>query len=154
MERRARKMVSRMEELMPLIRESLEAGQSVRFFPRGVSMLPMLRQDVDSVVLSPITGELKKYDIPLYQRDNGQYVLHRIIDVGTAYTCRGDNQFIPEPGLRRDQMIGVVTAFYRGDRLIPVESARYRFYCRFWYYTRPLHGFLRRVRQKLRRLIR
>ena len=150
MEQNALKMVSRMEELMPLIRASLEAGQSVRFFPRGVSMLPMIRQDVDSVVLSPITGELQKYDIPLYRRDDGKYVLHRIVHVGSAYTCRGDNQFVPESGLRRDQMIGVVTAFYRGDRLIPVTSMGYRLYCRFWHYTRPL----RRVLRKMRRLIR
>ena len=138
---------------MPLIRAALDAGHSVRFFPRGVSMLPMLRQEVDSVVLSPITGELKKYDIPLYQRDDGKYVLHRIVAVGTAYTCRGDNQFVPEPGLRRDQMIGVVTAFYRGGRLIPVTSKGYRLYCRFWHNTCPLRYFVRRVQRKARRLI-
>ena len=154
MDRKALKMVSRMEELMPLIRESLDAGQSVRFFPRGISMLPMIRQDVDSVVLSPITGELKKYDIPLYQRDDGKYVLHRIVDAGAAYTCQGDNQFVPEPGLRREQMIGVVTAFYRGDRLSPVTSAGYRVYCRFWHHTRLLRYFGRRVLRKVRRLIR
>ena len=71
-----------MEELVPLIREVLSNGQSVRFSPKGTSMLPMLRQGIDSVVLSPVTCRLKKYDIPLYQRDDGSYILHRIIKAG------------------------------------------------------------------------
>ena len=141
----------KVETLMPLMRESLAAGRSVRFYPRGVSMLPMLRQGVDSVRLSPITAPLRKYDIPFYQRDDGKYVLHRIIGAGPRYTCMGDNQFVPEPGLRQDQMIAVVTAFYRGDREIPVTAWGYRFYCRIWHYSRPLRHFLRRGKNWLRR---
>ena len=89
------------EELMPLIQESLSAGRSVRFSPRGISMLPMLRQGIDSVILSPAPETLKKYDLPLYRRDNGKYVLHRIVDAGATYTCVGDNQFQLEHGIRR-----------------------------------------------------
>ena len=87
-----------LEELMPIIRESLAAGNNVRFLPKGVSMLPMLRQGTDSVLLSPLPETLKKYDLPLYQRDNGQYVLHRIVKTGETYTCVGDNQFFWKPG--------------------------------------------------------
>ena len=130
--------------LMPLFREQLAAGHSVRFSPKGVSMLPMLREGQDSVELSPLPEKLKKYDLPLYQRDNGKYVLHRIIAVGEQYTCMGDNQFIPEPGLRQDQMIGVVTAFYRGNRKYDVRHGGYRFYCRIWHGSRPLRHFWRR----------
>ena len=71
-----------MDDLMPLMKESLASGQSFRFSPRGISMLPMLRQGKDTVTLSPIKEPLKKYDIPLYQRDDGAYVLHRITEVG------------------------------------------------------------------------
>jgi hypothetical protein len=145
--------VEKMEMLMPLIRESLAAGQSVRFYPRGVSMLPMLRRGLDSVLLSPITGSLRKYDLPLYQRDDGKYVLHRIVGAGSVYTCMGDNQFRPETGLRQDQMIGVVTAFYRGERMISVTALPYGLYCRFWHITRPLRSFLRRAMGWLRRHI-
>lgn len=141
----------KLETLMPLIREQLARGQSVRFYPRGTSMLPMLRQTVDSVILSPITGQLRKYDIPLYQRDDGKYVLHRIVGAGPLCTCMGDNQFLPEPGLRPDQMIGVVTAFYRGEHLIPVTALSYRIYCRFWHYSRPLRRFWRRGMGWIRR---
>lgn len=143
----------RLDEAMPLIREHLAAGQSVSLAPRGVSMLPMLRQGIDTVVLSPLPKKLKKYDIPLYRRDNGKYVLHRIVAVGETYTCIGDNQFQKESGLRDDQMIAVVTAFSRGDRSISVTAPGYRIYCRVWHYSRPLRHFLRRVKNGLRRLL-
>lgn len=62
-----------MEEIVPLIEEALSAGQSVRLSPTGISMLPMLRQGIDSVVLSPVPETLRKYDLPLYRRENGKY---------------------------------------------------------------------------------
>ena len=138
---------------MPLIREQLDNGKTVRLSPRGTSMLPMLRQGQDRVVLSPVPDRLKKYDLPLYQRSNGQYVLHRIIETGETYTCLGDNQFDPEPGLRHDQMIAVVTAFTRGEKEIPVTAWSYRLYCRLWHASRPWRNFYRRVKNKLRRLL-
>ena len=133
-----------MDELVPLFREQLALGRSVRFSPKGVSMLPMLREGKDSVVLSPVPEKLKKYDLPLYQRDNGKYILHRIVKAGETYTCMGDNQFTREDGLRQDQMIGLVTAFYRGNRKISVRSPIYWLYCRAWYWSRPLRHFWRR----------
>lgn len=139
------------EELMPLIQESLSAGRFVRFSPRGISMLPMLRQGIDSVILSPAPETLKKYDLPLYRRDNGKYVLHRIVDAGATYTCVGDNQFQPEPGIRRDQILGLVTGFYRGGTQHSVNEPAYRIYCRFWHYSRPLRHFWRRGIGFLRR---
>lgn len=144
-------ILSSMEEMVPLMAETLSKGGSVRFSPKGTSMLPMLRQGRDSVVLSPAPNKLRKYDIPLYRRDNGQYVLHRIIAVGDAYTCMGDNQFRPEPGIRHDQIIGVVTAFYREDRRIMVTNPGYRIYCRVWHYSRFLRRFFRRAIGWLRR---
>ena len=129
---------------MPLIRERLASGQSIRFLPRGISMLPMLRQGIDSVTLSPLPEKLKKYDLPLYQRDNGKYVLHRVTEVGETYTCMGDNQFAPETGLRQDQMIALVTAFTRGEKEYRVTDFSYRLYCRVWHYSRPVRHFWRR----------
>lgn len=129
---------------MPIFRQQLDAGHSVRFTPKGISMLPMLRQGMDSVVLSPLPDRLQKFDLPLYQRDNGKYILHRIVKAGQTFTCIGDNQFVLEQGVRRDQMIGIVTEFYRGDRKISVRSWTYSLYCHLWHYTRPIRHFWRR----------
>lgn len=134
----------RLEELLPLIQEALDAGKQVKFSPRGTSMLPMLRQGIDHVVLSPLPHKLTKYDLPLYQRKDGQFVLHRVIKVGETYACIGDNQFVVEHGLKHEQMIGLVTAFYRDKKLIQVTSFRYRIYCLIWHYSRPMRYFYQR----------
>lgn len=140
-----------LEQLMPLIREYLAAGKTVKFSPRGVSMLPMLRQGIDSVVLSPLPDKLKKYDLPLYQRDDGKFILHRIVSVGEHYTCIGDNQFELEPGVRYDQMIGLVTGFYRGEKFHSVREPGYQIYCRLRHYSRPLRHLWRRGKGWLKR---
>lgn len=136
-----------LEDLIPTIRQTLAQGRNVRFTPGGASMLPMLRHNRDVVILSPLPPKLKKYDLPLYRRDDGQYVLHRVVKVGDTYTCMGDNQFHKEPNLRHDQMIGIVTAFIRDGKTVPVTALRYRLYCRLWHFGR----FPRRCWQKVMR---
>lgn len=140
-----------MDALVPLFQERLAAGQQVRFSPMGTSMLPMLREGRDSVLLSPAPDKLKKYDLPLYRRDSGAYILHRVAEVGETYTCIGDNQFVYEPGVRRDQVIALVTGFSRRGREHSVTEPGYRLYCRMWHYSRPLRHFCRRAIRWLRR---
>lgn len=140
-----------LHELMPVILERLKEGHHVRFLPRGISMLPMLREGIDSVVLSPIPAKLHKFDLPLYRRDDGKYILHRVVKAGDTYTCIGDNQFVPEHAVRYDQMIALVTAFYRKDKKYSVNQWNYRVYCYFWHYTRPLRHVWRRGIRWLKR---
>ena len=147
----ATEYVTQLDVLMPLIQERLAAGQTVRFSPMGISMLPMLRQGIDSVELSLVPEKLKKYDLPLYRRPNGKYILHRIVEVGNTYTCIGDNQFVLEPGVEHSQILALVTAFYRGERKWKVSDLRYRFYCVFGHYSRPLRHVWRRGIGWLRR---
>ena len=141
----------RLEQLLPLITEQLAAGKTVRFFPKGRSMRPLLRQGRDQVVLAPVTGELKKYDIPFYRRDDGHFVLHRIVAVGETYTCIGDNQHEFEHGVRRDQILAVATAVIRDGREIPVTDPGYMLYCRLWHWLRPVKRVLGRCKRWLRR---
>lgn len=140
-----------LKDLLPMIEESIAEGRSVRFLPRGISMMPMLRQGVDCVVLSPAPERLRKYDIPLYRREDGKFILHRVVKVGEAYTCIGDNQFEAEPGVRHDQVIAVVTAFSRGENEHRVSELGYQIYCRVWHYSRPFRHFYRRAKGWLRR---
>ena len=148
------KQFASMEELMPLMRESLHAGQKVKFSPRGKSMLPLLRAGKDSVILTKAEAPLKPYDIALYQRADGKYILHRIVGVAerrgeTIYTCLGDNQLALEFGIRHDQIIAVVCGFYRGDRLHGVDERGYRIYGKIWYQIRRVARFARRLLRKI-----
>ena len=141
-----------MDELVPLFKEQLAVGKSVRFSPKGISMLPMLREGKDTVTLSAPPDRLKKYDIPLYRRDDGKYVLHRVVSVDGNYTCIGDNQFVYEPNIRPDQIIALVTAFSRGEKEHRTNEPVYRIYCRFWHHSRVLRHFWRRGIGKLKRI--
>lgn len=142
-----------LEEMMPLICAQLAAGRSVRIYPRGTSMLPMLVEGRDSVVLSPLPDRLKRYDLPLYQRKNGQFVLHRVVKIGETYTCLGDNQFVFEEGLSHDQMIAVVASFIRNGKEYRVTDLSYRFYRVFWFRSRHIRRFGRRCMGGIRRLL-
>ncbi|MBO5042221.1 MAG: S24/S26 family peptidase [Clostridia bacterium] len=142
-----------LQEMMPLIRAQLAAGRSVRIYPRGTSMLPMLVEDRDSVVLSPLPDRLRRYDLPLYQRKNGQFVLHRVVRVGETYTCIGDNQFLLEEGLTHEQMIAVVSSFTRDGKEYSVTDLPYRFYRAFWFRSRHIRRFWRRCMGRIRRLL-
>ena len=61
--------------------EILERDGRLIYSSVGDSMLPMIRQGRDLLVIEKPAGRLKRYDIPLYKRDNGRYVLHRILKV-------------------------------------------------------------------------
>ena len=57
----------------------------------GDSMRPLIRQDRDILIIEKPHGRLKKYDVPLYKRDSGQYVLHRVLKVREKdYVICGD----------------------------------------------------------------
>ena len=57
--------------------------------------MPLLREDRDVMIIERVTGRLKKYDVPLYKRPNGQYVLHRILKVReNDYVICGDHCII------------------------------------------------------------
>ena len=96
-----------LEQVLPLLQETVSRGNRFRFSPKGTSMRPMLIMGRDSVELIKAPEKLKKYDIPLYRRDDGQFVLHRVVKVGESYTCIGDNQFVYETGVRPEQILAV-----------------------------------------------
>lgn len=140
------------DELLPLLRERLAAGQTIRYLPfRGVSMLPMLRQGKDAVELAPLPERLSKYDLPVYQYPSGKVVMHRVVDVkDDHYVCLGDNTYEYEH-ICPEQLIGVVSAFKRGEKRINVDAPGYRLYCRVWVAIFPLRKLLKRAKGWLRR---
>ena len=125
----------------------------------GRSMLPMLRQKRDLVVLERPQGRLKKLDVALYRDGAGKYILHRVVRVeADGYVFRGDNNAVCEYGVGEDQIVGVLTAFVRDGREISVRSAGYRAYARLWcalyvprQAVRKLRGRLGRIRRRWRR---
>lgn len=141
-------------DLHPLITEKLASGGEVIFTSAGTSMLPTLRDRQDQVCIERPPERLRKYDLPFYTRDSGQYVLHRIVKVNAdgTYTLRGDHQIVNEQGVRPDQIIGVVKGFWRGGRYIACDGPLYRLYCRVWWLLYPVRYMVLRGRGAASRL--
>lgn len=97
----------------------------------GDSMMPLLRQNKDLMVIRKITEPLKKNDAVLFKRPNGAYVLHRIIKVcGLGqYRIAGDNRSFSEI-VPEEWIIGILTEVIKDGRHISVESDEYRDYVR------------------------
>lgn len=120
-----------------------EQGQLV-YTNVGDSMYPLIKPR-DLLVIKKVTAPLKKNDIPLYKRDSGQYVLHRIVKIknGEYYIC-GDNRAFIERGITDRHIIGVLTDIVREGRTIPVNSPEFRSYVKLL----PLRRSIIRIKNK------
>ncbi len=143
-----------LEDVWPVMQEQINAGGCVRFGPKGTSMLPMLRQGIDSVVIEKAPEKLNKYDLPLYRRDNGQFVLHRVVGIRkSGYVMRGDNQYINEYDVLHSQILAIVTGFYRGDKFISIDNDKYTKYVKSHVMKRNLKIPYLRARSLAKRII-
>ena len=116
-----------MSEHTTIERELSERGLGI-FQTVGDSMEPLLHDRSTSVVIAKKEGRLRPYDVALYHRPGGAYVLHRVVKVlEGAYIIRGDNRIYNET-VPEDWIIGVMTGFYMGNRLISCEDQSYKGY--------------------------
>ena len=109
----------------------------------GMSMYPLFKNRRDNVVIKPRTGKLKKYDVPLYKRGD-KYILHRIIDIKDGYIIRGDNCDNVETDITDENIIGILSAFWRNDRFYTVNNPIYKVYSYLTVFLHPLRLFYKR----------
>jgi hypothetical protein len=118
----------------------------------GDSMMPLIKQGRDVLVISTVNGRLKRYEIPLYKRDSGQYVLHRILKVRkNDYVICGDNRCNKEYGITDRHIIGVLSGIIRDGREIPVTDIKCRIYAHLWCDLFPVRVLIIRIRQIFKR---
>ena len=119
-------MISNFEDVIK------EQGKLI-FTNVGDSMMPLLRERTDLLIIEKTTGRLKKYDIPLYKRKSGQYVLHRILKVRKQdYVICGDNRWKKEYGITDRHIIGILTGIVRDGREISMKDWKVRMYVHLW----------------------
>ena len=117
----------------------LERDGKFVYTSRGRSMVPLIREGKDLVVIERAALPLKKYDVPLYQRANGDTILHRVLQVRPdGYVLCGDSQCNLEYGVQDAQVIGVLSAVIRNGKECSVRDWRYRAYVRLWGGCRPV----------------
>lgn len=118
----------------------------------GDSMEPLIRQGRDLLIISAVNGRLKKYDVPLYKRDSGQYVLHRILKVrADDYVICGDNRWQREYGITDRHIIGVLTGIVRDGKEISVTDKKYRLYVHLWCDFFYVRAFILMVKHYIKR---
>ena len=116
-----------------LIREVLSSGGEFRLYPHGTSMLPLLRQGIDSVALRQLDRPPRKFDILFYQRSDGSYILHRVKAVTpNGLILWGDNQSMLEYGITEKNIIGYAARIFRGEKELDCHSFTYRVYLWLW----------------------
>ncbi|MCQ2209030.1 MAG: S24/S26 family peptidase [Paludibacteraceae bacterium] len=122
------------EKVVSSFEETLQVCGILIYENEGDSMLPLIRQGRDKVIIVPKPeGRLKKYDVPLYRRDNGKYVLHRVMRVRTNdYVICGDNRWRCETGIGDQHIIGVLSGVIRKGKTIKTTDNWYRWYVRLW----------------------
>ena len=112
-----------------------EKGQLI-YTNVGDSMYPLI-QPRDLLVIKKLSRPIRRFDVPLYKRDSGQYVLHRVMKIKKdgSYVMCGDNRNQLEYGITDRHIIGILTDIIRNGQTIPVtipkrtlwfRSVRYR----------------------------
>ena len=95
-----------------LSRELIRAGKSFRFRAVGVSMTPTIRNGEILHVERVRPEELKKGDIVLF-REGPNFRAHRLVRLdreNEIFTTRGDASVEDDASIRREQIVGKVTA--------------------------------------------
>ena len=114
----------------------------------GVSMLPMLKNRRDTIVVKPKTERLKRLDVALYKRGE-DYILHRVLGaVDGGYIIRGDNCYADE-NVPEDAVIGILTEFFRKDKHILCTDKKYIRYAEKRLKTYKFRRFFVRIKRKI-----
>lgn len=115
----------------------------------GVSMLPMLKNRRDTIVVKPKTERLKALDVALYKRGDA-YVLHRVLQpLDGGYLIRGDNCYSDEH-IPEEDVFGVLTEFFRKDKHYFCTDEKYLKYVKRRLKTYKPRRFFVRIKWKIR----
>lgn len=148
----AKKITVSLDELYPIINEKIESGGTVQLPITGTSMLPLLVWGRDTVEIVKCENA-KKYDIIFYRRDNGHFVLHRIIGINDkGYILCGDNQTVKEYGINDRHIIAVVSSITRNGKKFDVTRLSYKIYSRLWTMVRPFRRYILVGARKIKRM--
>ncbi len=114
-----------------------EGRENVPVPVQGVSMRPFLRNG-DFAYLVALPDKVKKGDILLFRRKNGQYILHRVYKIRKdgLYLMLGDSQQVPEPVLP-DQLRAKVAFVRCGNQDCKPGDLRWWFFACPWRICAP-----------------
>lgn len=131
-------------EYVSVLRELTEEGKLVSMLIAGGSMTPFLIHQRDYIYFEKPKRELRKGDPVFYQRDDGQFVMHRICKVNKdgTYDIIGDAQNYIEHGIRRDQIFALIVKAKRKGKIIGPGDFWWEFFEKVWIRIIPFRGVM------------
>jgi phage repressor protein C with HTH and peptisase S24 domain len=119
--------VIRVEKFYPLMVEAFNENKTFSFPVKGSSMRPLFKNDY--VVTLKKIDDYKIGDILFFRRDDGAFVLHRLIRIDKdALYIVGDHQIGLER-VRKDQLIGKVIDYKKyNNKIYYLKGVKYKFY--------------------------
>ena len=133
-------------EYVSVLREIAEEGKTVSMLIAGSSMSPFLCHNRDYIYFTKPERELRRGDMVFYQRDSGQYVMHRIYrKAAEGYYMVGDAQTQIEGPLRRDQIFALVVKVKRKGKLIRPGDFWWEFFEHVWLRIIPVRKLIEKV---------
>ena len=132
--------------LLESYRDLLQTVEMLPLVVTGNSMLPFLVHKRDAVYLTKIKKPLKVGDMVLYQRLNGEYILHRICRIKDKTYCMvGDAQTVIEPDIKEEQLIAVVCKAQRKGKVQKPGCFWWFFFENIWVRMIPCRPVLQRL---------
>ena len=136
------------------VESEIAEGHSVRFRLKGDSMLPLLRNGKDDVVLYPCKREeLRPFDVVLF-RYKGLHVLHRIIRIeGERLYLRGDGSIVAKEECAYSDVVGKVQQVIRpSGKTITLTSWKWKVASTLWVKSGVLRVLILKVLLKMMNL--
>lgn len=140
------------QEYMKVVRSILEEGKEVPLVVTGNSMMPFLIDRRDQVLIKRIERPLKKGDIAFFQRENGQYIMHRIHfmrkDDRTGenqFYFIGDGQKNIEGPIKETRIFGVITGVLRKGKYLDEHTFTWRLFKNIWRYVIPFRPLIIKI---------
>ncbi len=137
-------------EYISALRELTEEGREVSLLVSGSSMAPFLIHQRDVICLKKPDRELKTGDIVFYQRETGQFVMHRICRIKPdGFYLVGDAQTEIEGPVRREQIFAIVTRVKRKGKWILPGNFWWEFFEHVWLRVIPVRREIMEVYGKM-----
>lgn len=133
-------------QYVSMLRSLVEEGKDVSLLISGNSMSPFLGHHRDTILFGQPNRELRKGDMVFYQRQNGQFVMHRIYKVKPeGYYIVGDAQTEIEGPVKREQIFALVKKAQRKGKWIGPENFWWKFFEKVWINMVPIRPFIRKA---------
>ncbi len=130
--------------------ELIDQGHEVSIPVVGSSMTPFLGDGRDQVFVKAPWRPIRRGDIVLYRRRNGEFVLHRVHRVhgsgeSATYDVIGDAQDRIERGINKEQVFAVAARARRKGKIIEPGSFYWWSFQYIWIRIIPLRHMILRV---------